>query len=58
MCKILRQMIYFWGDAGGTANSHTKYLWWQAEATLPTSAISILPSFLPYVSARPFLTAT
>lgn len=49
-------MIYFGGEAGGTANSHTKYLRRQAEATLPTSALSILPSFPPYVSAHPFLT--
>lgn len=51
-------MIYFGGEAGGTANSHTKYLRRQAEATLPTSALSILPSFPPYVSAHPFLTTT
>lgn len=51
-------MIYFGGEARGTANSHTKYLRWQAEATLPTSAVSTLPSFLPYVSAHPVLTAT
>lgn len=53
-----RQMIYFWGEGVGTANSHTKYLRRQAEATLPTSALSILPSFPPYVSAHPFLTTT
>ena len=53
-----RQMIYFGGEAGGTANSHTKYFRWQAEATLPTSAVSTLPSFLPYVSAHPVLTAS
>lgn len=48
----------FLGEKQGTANSHTKYLRRQAEATLLHSALAILPSFPPYISAHPFLTTT